>query len=144
MVFNIGSHSNIYWIAWFLGLVTADQERDSVPVQLHVAQSLHSTQSHTTKHMYYMFTHTHTHSHTHTHTHTLTHSHTHTHTYTHQLKEFRQAAEDRHTHLYQNPYYPSPESQPKALPLTTAAAQQEGGGEGQHNAILKYELTNRI
>ena len=23
-----------------------------------------------------------------------------------QLKEFRQAVEDRHTHLYQNPYYP--------------------------------------
>ena len=70
MVFNIGSHSNIYWIAWSLGLVTADQERDSVPVQLHVAQSLHSTQSHTTKHMYYMFTHTHSHTHTHIHIHT--------------------------------------------------------------------------
>ena len=24
-----------------------------------------------------------------------------------QLKEFRQAVEDRHTHLYQNPYYPT-------------------------------------
>lgn len=27
-----------------------------------------------------------------------------------QLGEFRQAAEDRHTHLYQNPWYPAPES----------------------------------
>ena len=25
-----------------------------------------------------------------------------------QLKEFRQAVEDRHTHLYQNPYHPPP------------------------------------
>ena len=62
------------------------------------------------------------------------HAHTHTNNmpkqHTHQLKEFRQAAEDRHTHLYQNPYYPPPEPQPKASSLTTGAVQQEGGGGG--------------
>jgi len=57
------------------------------------------------------------------------------------LKEFRQAAEDRHTHLYQNPYYPPPESQPKTLPLTTAAAQQEGGGEELHRTESEVSHT---
>jgi hypothetical protein len=38
-----------------------------------------------------------------------------------QLKEFRQAVEDRHTHLYQNPYYPPPPPSSTVATETTSS-----------------------
>lgn len=53
-----------------------------------------------------------------------------------QLKEFRQAAEDRHTHLYQNPYYPPQPtsdrhtlSPPKEVRIHVAAESQQSNEE---------------
>ena len=39
-----------------------------------------------------------------------------------QLKEFRQAVEDRHTHAYQSPYYPAPSTTSTCTTTTIAVA----------------------
>ena len=50
-----------------------------------------------------------------------------------QLKEFRQAVEDRHTHLYQNPYYPPADPTPVQKAGTTG---EEIGSEYEPYVIL--------
>ena len=80
-----------------------------------------------------------------------------------QLKEFRQAVEDRHTHLYQNPYYP-PMTQPQTQNIPARLCDEcmyiyiafhrckkrGGGGDGtqgpynmppNHNEIILVRLS---